>query len=326
MEFKLDNLERQVTKLVVLKDTKLPHGQFEAVLSTDQLDRHGEIVDVKGMVIPKDQVIKMYYNHQTSGDSLPIGLWLKIWKTQDGKLMGRGQIDVNDPFAMMIYSKIQNGFIDSISVGFYPKEFDGDTSTWTKSELVEASVVAEPANVGAKITAKELGFSADEFEQSLKVKLAETKDGKVAIKQIRKGAVMDVLVEQDKWEVMEDFWEVVYAFADAYYDVSQPTSAFNQLLTETIGILQSIVDGTYQDPDDTDEDDAGAVVEITEMQAAVEELKSKVGSLEAAVKASDEQPAIKTLIQVRLAGKEVDKTAEAVNRAIKVQLKELNNE
>lgn len=172
-ELKQDELAQVQTKLVVTKAKKMGEGEIEAVLSTDDLDRHGEHVSIKGLVIPTDQVIKMYYNHQTYGEALPIGKWLKVWKS-NGKLMGHGVFDLEDSFAYKVYRKIQNGFIDSISIGFYPQEYDGESSTWTKSTLVEASVVAEPANTNAVITSKELGFTEDEFKEELQTKLAET--------------------------------------------------------------------------------------------------------------------------------------------------------
>ena len=171
-QLKIDKLEQANSTLVITKAKSLGEGEFEAVLSTDDLDRHGEKVSIKGLAIPKDQVIKMYYNHQTYGDALPIGKWNKIWKI-NGKLMGQGEIDMEDDFAAKIYNKIKKGYIDTISIGFYPTEYDGDNVTWTKSTLVEASVVAEPANVAAKITSKELGFTQEDFTKSLKVKLKE---------------------------------------------------------------------------------------------------------------------------------------------------------
>jgi len=171
-QLKVDKLEQANSTLVVTKAKSLGEGEFEAVLSTDDLDRHGEKVSIKGLEIPRDQVIKMYYNHQTYGDALPIGKWNKIWKI-NGKLMGRGEVDMEDDFAVKIYNKIKKGYIDTISIGFYPTEYDGENVTWTKSTLVEASVVAEPANVAAKITSKELGFTQEEFKSSLRVKLKE---------------------------------------------------------------------------------------------------------------------------------------------------------
>lgn len=173
MEYRQNTLERQQSRLVVIKAKQLDEGQFEAVLSTDDLDRHGERVSIKGLIIPKNQVIKMYYNHQTYGDHLPIGTWVKIWKTKEGKLMGRGEFDLEDDFAVKVYKKVLKGIIDSISIGFYPQEFDGEQMLWTKSELVEASVVAEPANVNAVVTSKELGFTPEEFTQSLKIRLKD---------------------------------------------------------------------------------------------------------------------------------------------------------
>lgn len=172
---KQNNLERiQISKPVV-KASKLPEGEIEADLSTQDLDRHGEKVSIKGIDIPKDQVIKMYYNHQTYGDALPIGKWDKIWKS-GGVLKGRGVFDLEDPFAVKVYKKVKNGFIDSISIGFYPQEFDGESSTWTRSTLVEASVVAEPANVNARITSKALDFTEEEFTHAIKVKLKGNND------------------------------------------------------------------------------------------------------------------------------------------------------
>lgn len=170
MEFKQDTLVRLQTKLVIEKSAGQPDGQFTAVLSTDDLDRHGEHVSISGLTIPTGQVIKMYYNHQTYGDNLPIGTWLKIWKSGN-KLMGQGEFDLDDDFAVKVYNKVKKGVIDSISIGFYPQEFDSEAMTWTKSTLVEASVVAEPANVAAVITSKELGFTNDDFEKSLIVRL-----------------------------------------------------------------------------------------------------------------------------------------------------------
>lgn len=170
-----DQLEQVQSKLVIVKAKQMGEGEIEAVLSTDDLDRHGEHVSIKGLVVPKDQVIKMYYNHQTYGDALPIGKWVRIWKA-NGKLMGHGVFDLEDAFAYKVYRKVQNGFIDSISIGFYPQEYDGDSSTWTKSTLVEASIVAEPANTHAVITSKsasKLGFTEEEFKETLKVKLKE---------------------------------------------------------------------------------------------------------------------------------------------------------
>lgn len=355
-EFKQNNLERQQTSLVITKAKQLPHGQFEAILSTDDLDRHGEHVSIKGIEIPK-QIIKMYYNHETSGANLPIGKWLKVWK-KDGKLWGHGEIDLEDDFAVKVYKKVLKGIIDSISIGFYPKEYDGETSTWTLSTLVEASVVAEPANVNAVITSKELGFSKEEFNTELKEKIAkakeelfpdqagtppqevvsdpatynltppkqdepavtDTQDKQISVKRIVKGAVQDVLLTPKKWELMRDFYDIMYAFEEAYYNEDTEAADFNKLLTECISLLQSVVDGTYKQKNQGS--DASGTTSNAELKTAIDVLKSKLGAVEATLNASTETPAIKQLIRVRIASKQVDKAAENLNRVIKVKLKE----
>lgn len=225
---------------------EMSEGEFEAVLSTDSLDRHGEKVSIKGMVIPK-RTIRMYFNHIKYGEMLPIGVWTRIWKTKDGVLMGRGKIDLVDDFERKIAAKIKSGTIDSISIGFVPKEWDTTTDTWTKSELSEASVVNEPANPEAVITQKS---EAEELDKSFKEKLEKTEES-------------EEYNEDERDEVMKSALE------------------------------------------------------------AIEKLKSKVGALEDAAKAANDGQSMKELIKVRLAGKEVDKSAESINTILKIKLKEI---
>lgn len=156
------------SQIEVTKAKDLPYGVVEAIIATDDLDRHGEHVSIKGMKIEKDRNYKVYYNHQTTGDSLPIGKYEKIWK-KGNQLMGRFKMFVDEyPFAEQVYKLIKAGGLDSMSVGFLPKEFDADTMTWTMSDFMEGSVVAEPANVMAVITSKSLDFTPEDFEKAQK--------------------------------------------------------------------------------------------------------------------------------------------------------------
>lgn len=169
-KLKQDQIAHVNTVLTVVKSAQdLPEGQFEAILSTEDLDNHGEKVSISGLQIPKTKKIRMYWNHDKWGQVLPIGTWKKIWK-KDGKLFGLGQIDLEDEFAVKVYKKIKAEIIDSISIGFKALEYDTTNDMWTKSILTEASVVSEPANESALITQKSLGFSEEEFEKLAKEK------------------------------------------------------------------------------------------------------------------------------------------------------------
>lgn len=263
-QFKQDKQAHLQGTLVVVKAgvDELQEGEFEAILSTETLDRHGEHVSLAGMELP-ERTVRMYFNHATYGASLPIGTWTKLWKTADNKLMGRGKIDLLNEFEQMIYKKIKLGTLDSTSIGFTPKEYDVDTDTWTKSELFEASVVNEPANTEALVTSKQLGFTEKEFEKTLKVTLKA---------------------------------------AENQGDDDKP-----------------------EDKQVTDEStkDGGASAEI---KAAVDDLNSRLGAVEVALKEATENPAKKNLVKIRLALKQVDQSVESANRIVKVHLKETQND
>jgi len=188
MTLKKNQLERINTTLTIVKSDELPEGQFDAILSTEDLDNHGEKVSIGGLQIPKNKTIRMYWNHDKYGKLLPIGKWIRVWK-QDGKLYGRGQIDMEDEFAVKVYKKILAEVIDSISIGFKPLEYDTREDMWTKSILTEASVVSEPANESAVITNKKLGFTQEEFDEQAKKKAELEKSRKPEKDDIEAGDV-----------------------------------------------------------------------------------------------------------------------------------------
>ena len=157
-------LNRMPVTFKVSTDANLPHGTIECIIATEDLDRHGEHMSVKGIETPRKNY-KCYYNHSYSNSTdLPIGMIEKLTKSA-GQLVGRIKLAVNEyPFAEQIYKLVQGGYLDSMSIGFVPKEWDEATLTWTKSEFVEASIVAEPADVMALITGKGLSQEdADKF-------------------------------------------------------------------------------------------------------------------------------------------------------------------
>lgn len=163
-----DQKYNAAAELKVEKAKNLPYGTLEAIIATDDLDRHNEHVSIKGMKIDKSRTYKVYYNHQTYGDALPIGKYEKIWK-KGNQLWGRFKLAVEEyDFADKIYRLVKGGYLDSMSVGFIPKEFDAETSTWTMSDFMEGSIVAEPANVMATIESKSFEFSKEDFETSEK--------------------------------------------------------------------------------------------------------------------------------------------------------------
>jgi HK97 family phage prohead protease len=84
----------------------------------------------------------------------------------------------------------------------------------------------------------------------------------------KKGAIADELAEEQVWEqkcaLMEDVYEVFWAFCDVLYDEDTPASEFNTLLAEMIGLFRDILNGTYTDPDDDEATDSTMTMPMQE--------------------------------------------------------------
>jgi len=85
----------------------------------------------------------------TEDEVLPIGRWENVRISDDGALIADAVFDENDPFAVKIKNKVENGFLKAASVGIRVIETSSDTKykkhgqtreTITKWKLVEASI------------------------------------------------------------------------------------------------------------------------------------------------------------------------------------------
>lgn len=252
-----DKLNKLATTFKVAANSDLPYGTIEAIIATEGLDRHQEHMSVKGIETPRKNY-KAYYNHSYYGaKDLPIGIIEKLTKS-GGQLIGRFKLAVSEyPFAEQIYKLIQGEYLDSISIGFIPKEWDENSQTWTRSEFVEASIVAEPANVEALITGK--GLSREDADKFLSLQKE-----------------FEIKAEQDS--------------RDRVQAISKDISGLS----------------------------------LTELKQVVLNARNSIGELEDIIK--DDTPTSsaqhqKTLIKLRIAGKNAAKATEQVNKTIKIKLR-----
>jgi len=139
---------------LIEKASRLSDGEVEFIVSTSAWDAHGERIDVEGINFKdfkKNPVV--LWGHD--GFNLPIAKATKIWK-DNGKLMARALFDSSDEFAMKVYDKIKNGFLNAVSIGGMVEEWGSDGVTIAKLNMKEFSVVSIPANPQALATAKSL--------------------------------------------------------------------------------------------------------------------------------------------------------------------------
>lgn len=161
-----------------VKKERSVNGTFDVIISTEDLDRAGEIVRQNGWDTAnyKNNPIVLWGHDY---HSLPVGVCTDIYQTTYHGMPATGArgvflpSDIN-PYAQQVRKLYEFGMTKGMgvgcttSVGFIPKEFDKDNNrVITKAELLEFSFVPIPANqgvgpaVGRAVTleeAKELGL------------------------------------------------------------------------------------------------------------------------------------------------------------------------
>lgn len=156
---KKDKPEEKTFGFGELKVKALKENQFEFVASGIKEDRYGEVVDPAGFdfkAFKKNPVMLWAHNHQL----LPIAKVIKIWK--DEKQVYAKAEWADTPFAQEVRQLVEGGFLNCVSVGFLPREWEGDYPNYkfTDQELLEISVVNVPAYAEALMQrAKSMGLN-----------------------------------------------------------------------------------------------------------------------------------------------------------------------
>ena len=138
-----------------IKKAKDDNGTFDVIISTEDLDRAGEIVRQNGweMANYKNNPIVLWGHDYYS---LPIGVCTETYKTEVHGVPATGAKGVFypseiNPLAQQVRRMYEFGVKNNIgvgcttSVGFIPKEFDEDNQRIiTRAELLEFSFVPYP--------------------------------------------------------------------------------------------------------------------------------------------------------------------------------------
>jgi len=167
------------TKAEVLKENiSVDEGVVDAVVgSTSVIDRMGDLIDQAGWNLNNySQNPVILWGHNVKEERPPIGKALKVWvegkQARTKKLMFKVKFDLQDSFAAEIFRKVKDGFVNTVSVGFLPtewEEMDKDKGPfggrkYTKQELLELSFVPVPANPEALVTLRSLAAEDKRFE------------------------------------------------------------------------------------------------------------------------------------------------------------------
>jgi len=130
-------------------------GTFEGYASVfDGVDSYGDTI-ISGAYAKtlkkRDRTVKMRWNHYGP----VIGKWTEMREDERG-LYVKGELTPGHSVAGDVLASLKHGAIDGLSIGFYPVKYKEDEEgkrTLQEIELVEISVVEEPADLSARITA-----------------------------------------------------------------------------------------------------------------------------------------------------------------------------
>jgi len=155
---------------VEIKSVNKDMGTLDAIFSTQDVDRHGDVVMQEGWDLKHFKKNPVILNSHNYGDATEVIGKASNVKIEDGKLVGKITFAVaENPKAKVIFDLYAGGFLSAFSVGFIPKKFkenkDGSKDWWTieEAELLEVSAVSVPAN--ARALAKAKGIDVDELPQ-----------------------------------------------------------------------------------------------------------------------------------------------------------------
>lgn len=123
---------------------------FTAIASSEVQDRQGEIVQQAGWDLKnfKNNPILLWMHDHT----MPLGKATRVWIDKTGSkplLKFKGVISTATDYGKAAKQLMDEGILNSFSVGFRANEMDGNTIT--KAELFEISLVSIPANPEARV-------------------------------------------------------------------------------------------------------------------------------------------------------------------------------
>lgn len=127
---------------------------------TEQVARDGMVLDADGLdteAFERNPVVLWSHGTDPRRGGEPIARASNIRQGGDGMLADVTFAD--DDFAQRIKRKVQDGFINAVSIGWRTEDIDrsGDAPTITRSDMTEFSFVAVPADTDALVQVREVG-------------------------------------------------------------------------------------------------------------------------------------------------------------------------
>lgn len=272
---------------------------FKFIASSEAVDRHGEVIKQDGWDL-KNYLLNPVILWGHDYWKMPIGKATRIY-VEDKKLIVEGvwASEKANPEAEQIRNLYLEGMINTVSVGFIAKEYEGNVIT--KAELLEISLVTVPANQEALSVLKSKGFSDDIMKGFVVEIKEEGDDAEVEITEDEKEE--EVVEEKKDEEIVEEKKEVEEEVVGDVEDVVEDTAPITPAVDEEEEGVE-LVDEDDADELDTNEEildneekgvKAGRTLSASTRAAivdALEAMKNAATNLEILLQESDTPKAV----------------------------------
>lgn len=171
------------------------------------IDSYGDTIEpgaYKNTLEMRERPIRMRWNHYGE----VIGKWMTIREDEKG-LYVEGELTPGHSKAQDVFASLKHGAIDGLSIGYRVKAFnqlDNDRRLLKEIDLIEISVVEEPADLSARISevksALEKAESLKEIENLLRdVGGFSRVDAKHLVSKINSLCQREVEAEKNKQDI-----------------------------------------------------------------------------------------------------------------------------
>lgn len=180
-----EDIEQSVERAGLSDDDEF----FPFMFSDATPDRMDDTIDAKGWELgnfQKNPVILWAHD----ADQQPVGKSVSTFVRDGEQLVGVVQFAGTD-FAQEVKELYKGGFMNAVSVGFQPKEWEfSERSDWAldfkRQELLETSAVPVPAHAGALLEGRKRGYKR--FVEAMELQLENLSDEALAQEIARRSA------------------------------------------------------------------------------------------------------------------------------------------
>lgn len=296
-----------------IKAEKAKDGRrlITGVISSDQVDKHGEIVDPAAVINSKDAYME-FPTIRMMHEANQVGRALDLWR-EGNKVWAEVEIfDDEDK----IWNRIQKGYLRAFSIGFRvinykeycPNGLDEQCYImFTEIMLVEVSLVDSPANTDAvfqmKEQLKEIG--GDSLVNKLIIKV-ENKD-KETTSNIGDG--VEENIENTKGETMEKETEMG---TEEELPVTEPVE--EETVEPVIEETEEVEEEFVADPEETESDPVNTEDKETEEEVEEEFVPAEEDNKDAEKETEDKKEDVeKTKAEMTLIKDDIKSLKDAVN-------------